>query len=97
MRTAPLPPQPCLPAASAQSQLFTVPASVLSGSPGPVTHTASGKCLDIPNESPVPGNPLDLWACNGGSNQDWALQAAKGSAGSLLVSGMDSACAGVCQ
>ena len=76
-----------------------MPASSLSGAPGPVTHTASGKCLDIPNQSSTPGNPLDLWACNGGSNQDWAFQAAQGTSGGglLLVSGMDAACAGVCQ
>jgi endo-1,4-beta-xylanase len=32
---------------------------------------ASGKCLDVPNVSTTPGTQLDIWDCNGGSNQIW--------------------------
>jgi endo-1,4-beta-xylanase len=41
-----------------------------SGS-GEIHAVASGKCLDVPNVSTTPGTQLDIWDCNGGSNQVW--------------------------
>jgi hypothetical protein len=34
---------------------------------------ASAKCLDDPAFNVVPGTQLDLWTCNGGANQQWAV------------------------
>ncbi|MGD0069856.1 MAG: RICIN domain-containing protein, partial [Streptosporangiaceae bacterium] len=30
-----------------------------------------GKCLDDPGFNTANGTQLDLWTCNGGSNQQW--------------------------
>jgi endo-1,4-beta-xylanase len=38
---------------------------------GEVHAVGSGKCLDVPNLSTTPGTQLDIWSCNGGSNQIW--------------------------
>jgi hypothetical protein len=32
-----------------------------------------GKCLDIVNRGTADGSKLDLWSCNGGANQQWAI------------------------
>ena len=34
-----------------------------------------GKCLDDPNWAVANGTPVDIWDCNGGSNQAWVLGA----------------------
>ncbi|GIG63529.1 glycoside hydrolase [Longispora fulva] len=36
----------------------------------------SGRCLDVTNASQSPGTRVELWDCNGGTNQDWAPTAA---------------------
>jgi Ricin-type beta-trefoil lectin domain/Cellulase (glycosyl hydrolase family 5) len=46
------------------------------GSAVPQTSTTlvgagSSKCLDVPGQSQTAGTYLDLWSCNGGSNQIW--------------------------
>jgi endo-1,4-beta-xylanase len=41
------------------------------GGGGEVHAVGSGKCLDVPNLSTTPGTQLDIWSCNGGSNQIW--------------------------
>jgi hypothetical protein len=33
--------------------------------------TGSGKCLDVPNLSQTEGTQIDIWDCNGGTNQVW--------------------------
>jgi endo-1,4-beta-xylanase len=38
---------------------------------GEVHAVGSGKCLDVPNLSTAAGTQLDIWDCNGGSNQLW--------------------------
>jgi endo-1,4-beta-xylanase len=38
---------------------------------GEIHAVGSGKCLDVPNLSTTPGTQLDIWDCNGGSNQTW--------------------------
>ena len=35
----------------------------------------SGKCLDVPNASTTNGTQLDIWTCNGGTNQQYTLNA----------------------
>jgi O-glycosyl hydrolase len=49
-----------------------------SGAPGGVAAqelvgNQSGKCLDVPNVSTANGTQLDIWTCNAGSNQEYAL------------------------
>jgi endo-1,4-beta-xylanase len=41
------------------------------GSGSEVHAVGSGKCLDVPNASTTAGTQLDIWTCNGGSNQLW--------------------------
>jgi hypothetical protein len=76
------------------TQAWTIPAA---GSHGTVTNAAkgSGTCLDVFGQGNDVGTPLDLWSCNGGSNQDWAWTPQAGGGGTL-VSGMDSLCTGAC-
>jgi hypothetical protein len=62
------------------------------GSYGPVTHVASGQCLDIPNQDPSIGNRVETWGCNGGSNQNWAWDATTG----YLVAALNNACVATC-
>ena len=43
------------------------------GSDGSEIHAVgAAKCLDVPNRSQTNGTQLDIWDCNGGSNQLWA-------------------------
>ena len=41
------------------------------GGSGQVNAVGAGKCLDVPNLSTTAGTQLDIWSCNGGSNQIW--------------------------
>ncbi len=36
---------------------------------GPIHAVGAGKCLDVPNRSTTAGTQLEIWDCNGGSNQ----------------------------
>lgn len=38
--------------------------------------TASGRCLDVPGASTTNGTAVDVWGCNGGTNQAWTHTAA---------------------
>jgi alpha-galactosidase len=42
-----------------------------AGTAGEVHAVGAGKCLDVPSSSTTPGTQLDIWGCNGGSNQIW--------------------------
>jgi hypothetical protein len=78
--------QPCV--AGAPAQQWAV--SPGGGAPSTIVSAAAGgKCVDIPNE--VEGGALDLWACNGGSNQAFTL-----TADGRLVTELSGSCAGVC-
>ncbi|HEY1154815.1 MAG TPA: ricin-type beta-trefoil lectin domain protein, partial [Arthrobacter sp.] len=48
-----------------------------SGGNGGTTSTivgvASGRCVDVPNQSQTAGTQVELWDCNGGSNQQWTI------------------------
>jgi hypothetical protein len=52
------------------------PASALRGA-------GSGRCLDVPGQSHTNGVQVEIWDCNGGSNQGWAPNAS----GQLVVYG----------
>ncbi len=41
------------------------------GSTGVLRGVQSNRCLDVPNRSTNNGTLLDIWDCNGGSNQQW--------------------------
>ncbi len=41
------------------------------GSSGVLRGVGSGRCLDVPNASQTDGILLDIWDCNGGTNQQW--------------------------
>ncbi len=47
------------------------PTPVSSGSTGVLRGVQSNRCLDVPNVSQNNGTFLDIWDCNGGSNQQW--------------------------
>jgi hypothetical protein len=38
---------------------------------GPLIGAQSGRCLDVPNVSTANGTQVEIWDCNGGSNQQW--------------------------
>lgn len=40
---------------------------------GTVTIAQSGLCLDVTGAATANGTPVELWTCNGGSNQQWSL------------------------
>ncbi|GAA4617852.1 RICIN domain-containing protein [Actinoallomurus liliacearum] len=46
-------------------------------SPAPLRNVNAGRCLDVPNLSQTNGTQVELWDCNGGSNQQWAQTSAK--------------------
>ncbi|MFI0815393.1 ricin-type beta-trefoil lectin domain protein [Streptomyces sp. NPDC021098] len=41
------------------------------GTTGTIVGAGSGRCVDVPNQSQTPGTQVELWDCNGGSNQQW--------------------------
>jgi O-glycosyl hydrolase len=52
--------------------------------PGGILRGAgSGRCLDVPNQSQTNGTQMDIWDCNGGTNQQWTATAS----GQLTVYG----------
>ncbi|TDC17834.1 poly(3-hydroxybutyrate) depolymerase [Actinomadura bangladeshensis] len=42
-----------------------------------LVNAGSGRCLDVPGLSQTNGTQVELWDCNGGSNQQWALTSSK--------------------
>ncbi|MEU7884105.1 glycoside hydrolase family 11 protein [Microbispora bryophytorum] len=42
-----------------------------SGGGGPIKSVASGRCVDVPNASTSDGTQVQLYDCNGQSNQQW--------------------------
>jgi hypothetical protein len=43
------------------------------GSTGVLRGSGSNRCLDVPGVATANGTLLDIWDCNGGSNQQWTL------------------------
>jgi GH25 family lysozyme M1 (1,4-beta-N-acetylmuramidase) len=53
---------------------WTVKAASDSGYTGPVKQVGgTGKCLDDPASATANGTKVDLWSCNGKSNQSWTV------------------------
>ena len=42
-----------------------------------IVGTGSGRCIDVPNASTTNGTQLQLWDCNGNSNQRWTYTSSK--------------------
>lgn len=40
---------------------------------GALVNPVSGKCLDDPGFDTADGTQLDIYTCNGGASQEWAL------------------------
>ncbi|AGP52118.1 ricin-type beta-trefoil lectin domain protein [Streptomyces rapamycinicus] len=55
------------------------------GTTGAIVGVGSGRCVDVPNQSQTDGTQVELWDCNGGSNQQWTNT----SDGELRVYGSD--------
>jgi hypothetical protein len=51
--------------------------------PGLLRGIASSRCLDVPGVSQTNGTQVEIWDCNGGTNQTWTLT----TAGQLMVYG----------
>ncbi|MFN8074219.1 MAG: ricin-type beta-trefoil lectin domain protein [Kineosporiaceae bacterium] len=47
-------------------------ATLWGGSGTAIVHSASGLCLDAVAKGTAAGTELELWACNGGTNQQWS-------------------------
>jgi GH25 family lysozyme M1 (1,4-beta-N-acetylmuramidase) len=59
-----------------------------AGTDGQLINVASDRCLDDSGKKTANGTKLDIWACNGGTNQHWTLPAAElasGLAGNCLT------------
>jgi hypothetical protein len=48
-----------------------------SGGSAVVRGVGSNRCLDVPNSTTTNGTQLEIWDCNGGSNQSWTLTSGK--------------------
>ncbi|MFG1807722.1 ricin-type beta-trefoil lectin domain protein [Streptomyces sp. NPDC049040] len=59
----------------AEFGLFRRPAG--SASSGTITSASSGRCVDVNGKSTTNGTQLQLWDCNGGSNQKWTHTSGK--------------------
>ncbi|WP_245651760.1 endo-1,4-beta-xylanase [Streptosporangium amethystogenes] len=46
------------------------------GGSGPIRGVASGRCVDVPNASTTDGTQLQIWDCNGQTNQQWTRTSA---------------------
>jgi hypothetical protein len=40
---------------------------------GTITGVQSGLCVDVSGQGTANGTKVQLWTCNGGSNQQWSL------------------------
>ncbi|MEV1202244.1 glycoside hydrolase family 11 protein [Microbispora rosea] len=55
----------------------TSPSNPPSGGGGQLKNNGSGRCLDVPNASTSDGTQVQLWDCNGQSNQQWDYTSAQ--------------------
>ncbi|WP_405577593.1 ricin-type beta-trefoil lectin domain protein [Streptomyces sp. NBC_01190] len=46
------------------------------GTVAAIVGTASGRCVDVPNQAQTAGTQVELWDCNGGANQQWTTTSA---------------------
>ncbi len=48
-------------------------AVTIINSNGTITGVQSGLCLDVTGATTADGTPVELWTCNGQTNQQWTL------------------------
>ncbi len=78
--------------ASSSQQLWAAPKPAAGQLPG-----SSGSCLEVTKNEVGSGVLLEVWACNGGLNQQWCPSGSSSSGGAVsLASMLDGFCAGVC-
>lgn len=57
------------------AQFDNLSVTAVAGPPPPVSGrllgVGSGRCLDVPNVSQTNGTQVEIWDCNGGTNQQW--------------------------
>ncbi|GAA1968031.1 ricin-type beta-trefoil lectin domain protein [Catenulispora subtropica] len=46
------------------------------GGSGAIVGSGSGRCVDVPGATQTNGTQVELWDCNGGTNQQWTATAA---------------------
>ncbi|MFE1348042.1 endo-1,4-beta-xylanase [Streptomyces sp. NPDC058757] len=63
-------------AASPNPNPTPTPTPTPSPGAGQIKGVASGRCLDVPNAVTTDGTQLQLWDCNGRTNQQWTYTAA---------------------
>jgi non-reducing end alpha-L-arabinofuranosidase len=54
-----------------QANIVSVGYAVPASATGPVNAVGSGKCLDVTGVSQTNGTTVEIWDCNGGTNQTW--------------------------
>jgi hypothetical protein len=54
-----------------QANITAAGYSTSAGSTGSLHAVGAGKCLDVPNGSTTPGTQLQIYSCNGQTNQTW--------------------------
>jgi len=64
------------PTTSQSSSPSASPSSSPTGSAGRLMGTASGRCVDVPNSSQTGGTQVQLYDCNGATNQQWSYTSA---------------------
>jgi non-reducing end alpha-L-arabinofuranosidase len=47
------------------------------GTPTPIVGAQSGRCIDLPNATTTNGTQVQLWDCNGQTNQSWTYTSSK--------------------
>jgi alpha-galactosidase len=58
--------------------MFQVAGGSSSTNPsGEIHAVGAGKCLDVPNSAQANGTQVDIWTCNGGSNQSWTYTSSR--------------------
>ncbi|WP_223199455.1 ricin-type beta-trefoil lectin domain protein [Solihabitans fulvus] len=74
------------PSAAQQVISATGPGSGTGPAPGAIRAIGAGKCLDVPGATTTAGTQVQIWDCNGQTNQSWTRTAA----GELTVYNGDS-------
>ena len=58
---------------TAQFDNLSITPGQSNGNTGLLHAIGAGRCLDVNGQGTVNGTKVQLWTCNGGSNQQWSL------------------------
>ncbi len=70
---------------TAEFDNLSITPGTVAGGGNAIVGLGSGRCVDVPNATHTIGTQVQLWDCNGGTNQQWTAT----SAGELRVFGGD--------